>query len=184
MRRIAVWLVILAVMLCFTVTATEQKPIASTKLGLYNAPKGFFTQTYTVKKGEIIQITVEIRVDSASPVPLNGFWIYVTLNKPDGSTVDTWVDFTGETVNIGEAKTFLVNTGIQADQVGTWGAWVMLCMEKDTSTYISFDSTGFDVVEEPQYPQAWITITDVAGVSVVGASLGTLAAAIYVLSRF
>jgi len=182
MRKLAVVLVVLAVMLGSTLVVSAQKPVVSTSMSLYNAPKGFFTQAYTVKKGETIQITVDVEVVSTSPAPLNGFWVYIQLKKPDGSTVDTWADLTSETVNIGEKRTYWINTGIKADQVGSWGAWVYLCMEKDLSSVLAYDSANFDVVE--QIPQANITITDVAGVSVVGASLGSLAAAIYVLSRF
>jgi len=174
MRKLVLVVLTLTLMLTL-IPAQAQVPKAS----LDSKPVGVkdFWGVMDVELGKKIQLKVKVSVASDSPVDLDGFWIVVYFKRPSGGfTLPEWFDFTDEYISKGSSKSYTLKTSTEADELGTWTAYVTL-KDKDKSVTLDQDSKDFKVTAKPE---ATITIEEITGYSAVA---GLIAAGIYIARR-
>jgi hypothetical protein len=113
-----------------------------------------------VEQGDKIAVKVDISLASNSPVPLNGYWIKITLRKPSNAIVEKWFDKTSDVISPGSGKSITCYTGVVADELGTWDVFAYL-YDKDKQVQLDYDETQFTVVEKT--PIVYITIKQIVG---------------------
>ena len=124
--------------------------------------------------GQKIQITVHIQ--NTGSVTLNGFVVKYRFQKPDGTYTATSSVTYYDVLQPGGDVYKTINTNVVADKAGWWSVDVYLYTR--SGTYLSYDSGDFQVVQPS--PQATITITNVAGYAILGASIAFF---VYALTR-
>lgn len=172
MRRFVIaTAVLLVVLLAYPASAIQPVTrIDANPIGFYQ-PTGILD----VEKGKYIRVVVSIGVHCESPASLDGFWLKMIFTKPSGRTVTKWFDYSTTYIpKCTFGKQFTIDTGVLADEVGTWKLVVEL-WTKDKSARINYDSTTFNVKQA--LPAAYINIQSVVGyvmVAAIGAAVGYL----------
>jgi len=152
--------------------ASAQTPKATVIGIVENACYDFSTQSFQIPQGEKIEFRITVKVDADSPVPLNGFWIYLELKKPSGAKVTKWFDFTREYIGIGQFKSYSLKTGVTADELGFWSYEIKLYTS--TKSFIYGTVGSFEVVK----PLARVTVDQIIGYTTVA---GLILAGLYLI---
>lgn len=128
-----------------------------------------------VSTGDTIGIDYSVSVDRTSPTSLDGYCMHFTVTDPSGNEDTGWA-CRDTTVSPGSYDDGTINTGVTADEEGTWNAEVTI-YDSDKDDQFKTSTMDFEVSETQ--PAVAFTITDVvaygttAAVSIFGLALAT-----------
>jgi len=98
----------------------------------------------TIEKGQKIQ--VDAIVKNTGAVTIDGFWISVYFQKPDGTFTDEqYFDYTHVSLAPGESHQATLKTNVIADQEGWWTVHARFRLNDATRTVIAQDYANFQV---------------------------------------
>ena len=109
--------------------------------------------------GQKIMFKVKICVDSKSSVPLKGFWIYITLIKPNGHK-EIAAKAVNDHIGIGKCKVYEFRTGTVANIPGKW-KYVIEIFTRDCKHKLAETRGTFEVVSA--LPKVKIEVLDIIG---------------------